>query len=280
MGKDLVESKLAPRREDKRVPYQGTFLMESQYQALEEVAAQFGFSARHLENSKCQNAHRETHDSIRIENGYIVELTVRNGVRTNDASLRIPRAMTHLEKVDCGYCGLQSLPLPPTLTHLRILYCCDNNIDRLVLPPTMTMLEQLVLVHTRLTRLSIPDTLTRMAYLICSENWLQELVIPSTLSKLRAIWCHHNQLRELKIPSTLPELELLNSSYNQLACLQIPSTNESLAELDVRGNKLTHLDLPETLPLTSVDCRDNPLDEETIKALQALKAKGVEVNYG
>ena len=171
-----------------------------------------------------------------------------------------------IQKFDCGDERIRDLTGIEYFTGLTLLECSDNSLSQLDLSGN-PFLEHLDCDQNGIKSLNLSNNLN-LNHLECSHNLIDRFDL-SNNAELRSFVCRYNRLESLDLSGN-PNLESLLCDHNMIDRLDV-SHNPKIIYLSVTNNQLTRLPIfPDSHSFKSCDLRDNPLDPQGLRELEAL----------
>ena len=164
---------------------------------------------------------------------------------------------------------------------LRHLSLSDNNIEdaAALAGPDLYILKWLALDGNNIHELPVLSA-RGINYFHAVGNSIADLAPLAHLTWLRELRLSGNRVASVEPLAGMSDLEFLHLSDNQVADIS-PLNVESLVELHLKNNAVQDLSrLRDAASLAVVDVRGNPLAEDALAVLDALRERGVTVLAG
>lgn len=209
-------------------------------------------------------------------------------------------ALDKLTNLDLTNNTITDITALSALTQLKELHLTNNPISTITYLNNCLALEKLYIENCGVSRLSSIAGNTSIRELYASNNSISDISVLSACSSLSVLDVSGNQITDISVLNQLPELTSFYADSNQIEAVPVfdPETcklvNFSInqnAVADISGltnlqwlnyvhadyNKITDITcLQNCWNLIQIDVWDNPVDTESIPALQEI---GIIVNY-
>ena len=278
-GKSLAEEVRLPIQEEAVVePEKKTTLkeqlIESEYKALEKIAAEAGVNVEEFAldtqwNRKYKSFYAEVKDK------HVVKLALN---RYSLENLKPLRELTHLEECYVVRGKVKKIEGLENLTNLKKLHLQGNVIERIQGLSNLINLEELYLSNNRITKIEGLENLRKLKKLFLEQNQIEKIEGLSSLELLEWLHLGWNKIKVMEGLNGLFNLQYLFLNNNLLEKAKALEDWKKLKLFNLKHNKITEVILPELAELMYLVVSYNPLNSieglEKVKQLQRLYIEG------